>query len=440
MVAAGLVLRPGRRAGGRHPTRTRSRVNQRDEAAVGNIKQVWEVNRLQHLTLLAAAWYLTARGRVRAAGRRPAPLVVAGEPVPVRGQLDERHRARRPADQLRLDPAAARRAGPGSRTCSRVDNDGAADPLAPGVPGRVREPGLLGEQPPDRRGGRAARGELRLPVVPRERAVAARGRCRCWSARSRTTRSPPGINRELASDYHGFVFELGCFAAVEAAAAGTPVSDGTWRLLCVDGGRDGCTGRLAWASRPARATRTRAAWCCSTLAERGRWPALLSLGDGAVRPAGVVAGRAGRTRAACWLRSLAVTARKSVAARLRVLTVSRMRASRSSERPRLTHRSYGAAAMAGRTGSCASPRTRTPTRCRWRSATAAWTSSPTRARTATTVSRTWRSYFQSTIGHNTLEVDGRWQSVRGGAVPVATARGGPRDFVRVDDGRGRVGR
>ena len=27
--------------------------------AVGNIKQVWEVNRLQHLTLLATAWYLT---------------------------------------------------------------------------------------------------------------------------------------------------------------------------------------------------------------------------------------------------------------------------------------------------------------------------------------------------------------------------------------------
>ncbi len=29
---------------------------------------------------------------------------------------------------------------------------------------------------------------------------------------------PSGINRELASDYHGFVFELGVFAALEAAA------------------------------------------------------------------------------------------------------------------------------------------------------------------------------------------------------------------------------
>ena len=34
-------------------------LDQRDESAVGNIKQVWEVNRLQHLTLLATAWCLT---------------------------------------------------------------------------------------------------------------------------------------------------------------------------------------------------------------------------------------------------------------------------------------------------------------------------------------------------------------------------------------------
>ena len=34
-------------------------LNHRDEAVVGNIKQVWEVSRLQHLTLLATAWQLT---------------------------------------------------------------------------------------------------------------------------------------------------------------------------------------------------------------------------------------------------------------------------------------------------------------------------------------------------------------------------------------------
>ncbi len=35
------------------------RLDQRSEEQVGNIKQVWEVSRLQHLTLLATAWYLT---------------------------------------------------------------------------------------------------------------------------------------------------------------------------------------------------------------------------------------------------------------------------------------------------------------------------------------------------------------------------------------------
>ena len=58
------------------------------------------------------------RGRLRGAGRRAAPLLVGREPVAVRGELDQRHRARRPADQLRLDPAAARRLGRRRRTCS----------------------------------------------------------------------------------------------------------------------------------------------------------------------------------------------------------------------------------------------------------------------------------------------------------------------------------
>jgi hypothetical protein len=42
---------------------------------------------------------------------------------------------------------------------------------------------------------------------------------------------PSGVNRELASDYHGFVTELGLVAAVETAAAGHPVSRATWSGL-----------------------------------------------------------------------------------------------------------------------------------------------------------------------------------------------------------------
>lgn len=42
---------------------------------------------------------------------------------------------------------------------------------------------------------------------------------------------PSGMNRELAFDYHGLVAELGLIAAVEADRAGRPLPDQTWRSL-----------------------------------------------------------------------------------------------------------------------------------------------------------------------------------------------------------------
>ena len=95
-------------------------VNHREESAVGNIKQVWEVSRLQHLTLLAAAWYLTGDDAYAQRVDGAAARLVGGEPVPVRRQLDERDRAGHPADELRLDPAPAGRLARGRRTCSRA--------------------------------------------------------------------------------------------------------------------------------------------------------------------------------------------------------------------------------------------------------------------------------------------------------------------------------
>ena len=49
------------------PDRYAFRINQRSEEQVGNIKQVWEISRLQHLTVLATAWFLT--GEEAYAGR-----------------------------------------------------------------------------------------------------------------------------------------------------------------------------------------------------------------------------------------------------------------------------------------------------------------------------------------------------------------------------------
>ena len=57
------------------------------------------------------------RRGVRRPGGRPAALLVAGEPLPVRRSLDERHRDRHPPDQPGLDPAAPGRLA-GGPACS----------------------------------------------------------------------------------------------------------------------------------------------------------------------------------------------------------------------------------------------------------------------------------------------------------------------------------
>ena len=44
-------------------TRFAFAVNHRDEASTGNVKQVWEMSRHHHLTVLAAAWWLTGEDR-----------------------------------------------------------------------------------------------------------------------------------------------------------------------------------------------------------------------------------------------------------------------------------------------------------------------------------------------------------------------------------------
>ena len=86
-----------------------------------------------------------------------------------------------------------------------------------------------------------------------------------------------GINRELASDYHGFVVELGFFAAIEAAAAGTPVSDSTWKLLCAM--TDGMAALVDERLRPPRqGDSDEGRVVLLDAPAHNRWPALLSLG------------------------------------------------------------------------------------------------------------------------------------------------------------------
>lgn len=59
-----------------------------------------------------------------------------------------------------------------------------------------------------------------------------------------------GVNRELATDYHRFVTELGLVAAVEATAVGRPLDTRTWSLLAA--GVDAAAAMTDVAGRPPR--------------------------------------------------------------------------------------------------------------------------------------------------------------------------------------------
>jgi hypothetical protein len=251
-------------------------LDQRDESAVGNVKQVWEVNRLQHLTLLAAAWYLTHEDAYaeRVAGQlrswwRENPFLsginwTSGIELGVRlinfawirrlldgwpGTADLFERSDLAARQIRwhqeyLAAFESRGSSANNHVIAEAAGQLAASCAFPWFPESERW--------------------RRQSADLLERSLA-------------DNTFPSGINRELASDYHSFVAELGYFAAIEAAAAGTPVSDSCWALLCamtddmaalVDARlqpprqADSDEGRVVLLDAPAH----------------NRWPALLALG------------------------------------------------------------------------------------------------------------------------------------------------------------------
>ena len=253
------------------------RINQRSEEQTGNVKQVWELSRLQHLTLLATAWFLT----------------------------HEEGYAQRVADQLRSwwleNPfLSGVNWTSGIEIGIRLINFVWIRRLLDGWPGAAdlfEHSDLALRQIHwhqqylatfESRGSSAnnhviaeAAGQLAASCAFPW--FAESGRWRASSARLLERELahntfPSGINRELASDYHGFVAELGFFAVVEADATGTPVSADTWRLLCamadsmaalvderVQPPRQGDSdeGRVALLDAPVH----------------NRWPTLLSLGE-----------------------------------------------------------------------------------------------------------------------------------------------------------------
>ena len=260
------------------PDRYAFRINQRSEEQVGNVKQVWEISRLQHLTVLATAWFLT--GDEPYAGR-------------VRDQLRSWYRE---------NPFLS-----GVHWTSGIEVGVRLISLAwirrlldgwPGVAGLFEDDGLAVQQIRWHQrylDGFRSRGSSANNHVIAEAAGQLVASCAFpWFGESERWRRksarlledellrntfPSGINRELASDYQSFVAELGLLAAVEAEAAGRPLGAASWQRLCAmtDSAAALADGR-ARAPRQGDGDDGRALLLDAPV-PGGGWPSLLALGD-----------------------------------------------------------------------------------------------------------------------------------------------------------------
>jgi hypothetical protein len=253
------------------------RVDHRSQEHVGNVKQVWEISRLQHLTLLATAWFLSG----------------------------EQAYAQRVADQLRSwwreNPFLS-----GVHWTSGIELGVRLISLAwirrllddwPGARDLFERDALALQQIRWHQQYLAAfrsRGSSANNHVIAEAAGQLVASCAFpWFPESERWRQkaagllerelirntfPSGIGRELASEYQCFVAELGLLAAVEAGASGHPLSAATWQRLCamVDSAAALADERL----RPPRQgdSDEGRALLLDAPAD-SRWPSLLALGQ-----------------------------------------------------------------------------------------------------------------------------------------------------------------
>jgi Heparinase II/III-like protein/Heparinase II/III N-terminus len=259
------------------PGRYSFRVDHRSQEQTGNVKQVWEISRLQHLTLLATAWYLSR----------------------------EEDYAERVASQLRSwfgeNPFLS-----GVHWTSGIELGIRLISLAwirrllddwPGVTGLFEDDRLAVQQIRWHQQYLAAfrsRGSSANNHVIAEAAGQLVACCAFpWFGESdrwrRTSAAllerelvrntfPSGIGRELAADYQTFVAELGFLAAAEADASGHPVSTVTWERLTAL--VDSAAALVDERSQPPRqGDSDEGRGLLLDAPVPNRWPAVLALGD-----------------------------------------------------------------------------------------------------------------------------------------------------------------
>ena len=387
------------------------RIDHRSEAQTGNVKQVWEISRLQHLTLLATAWFLT---REEAYARRVTDQLrswrlenpflsgvhwTSGIEIGIRlisfawirRLLDGWTEV---ADYFENDELAVRQIrwhqqylsafrSRGSSANNHVIAEAAGQLVASCV-----FPWFAESDRWRRRSARLLEDELLRNTFP------------------------SGVGRELATDYQCFVAELALLAVGEAEAAGHPLDEAVWQRLAamVDSGAallderlrpprqgDGDEGRALLLDAPTP----------------NRWPSLLALG-------GALFGRLD------WWPGIPADAASSIISAL--VGAPREVSGRPGQRP---WRFADAGTTLLRTAGRQDPEIW----CRCDGGPHGYLSIAAHAHAdALSVEvryggvdvladpgtycyhgePAWRSYFRSTIAHNTVELAGRSQSVEGG--------------------------
>ncbi len=259
------------------PGRYSFRIDHRSQQQTGNIKQVWEISRLQHLTLLATAWFLTREEAY--ADRVASQLRSWWQENPF---LSGVHWTSGIELGLRLISLTWIR---------RLLDDW------PGAVGLFEQDRLAVQQirwhqqylAAFRSRGSSANNHVIAEAAGQLVASCAfpwfpeSGRWRRASAallERELVRNtfPSGIGRELAADYQCFVAELGFLAAIEADASGHPVATVTWERLAALA--DSAAALMDERSRPPRqGDSDDGRGLLLDAPATNRWPALLALGE-----------------------------------------------------------------------------------------------------------------------------------------------------------------